>query len=890
MVAEIHVDDYLDYLTPDGLTRISGVREKYHIALAIKELVDNAIDSSEGYCSIDWGNNDVSISDEGPGIPGSDEEIAYLFSVNRKTYSTKGERYPRRGYMGRGLRFVAGVVYCYSATLKVSTRGRTLLLEPGEKGTTYKRIAEGDNYEDGTTIYIKFPQNIDELDLFWGRLANKLAQGPEYKGYSSPWWYDSRSFHLLLKSIDYRNKKVIHVIKELFGGRYSIKVFDKRIQSLLKQRNAEEITLEDSKEILEKLKMFHKPVKPSRLGYVGRLSYSKRYFYIKKYGYYEKETDDEEESLRIPYIVELWAKPSDELVPDKNKYFKKYGEVLFFINKSPVPILPIDIYSDGVISAEINLRMNCISLKKITEFYININTPYLPIVSGSKKPSIPDEINKDIQKLFLKLIKKINRDYKTRSSSGERQRNSDKKEIKEIKNKVSNENYSLLEKENLTEQGSKYLKINKDDPFFTGESYAKITQALWFQEIWNRLNPDNKLTHLRRLHYQIVSQPTKVMRHTNKPYENTDSCWAYLLKTSKFARELGLLDPLKIIDRRAPPPYGRFVTSFESGKEIDFPSWSLPEIRLDTLRIGEFRIPEFKINMQLAFRTLSALQPVHLEIWTEKATMNDILEDICRKYGIILVQNVGYASITNIEIFLRERAMKTEKPSVILYISDYDPAGENMPVTVSRTLQHRIIRLRNEGLLSDKKEVCVHPIILTQEQMESQEFAILPKAPRRGKKERGATELDALEALMPGKFREIVEENIEKYLDKELVVDLPKIVESERNKFSEILRDSISLQTDQLLDIRKKLSGIEGKYRKKLETIQDSIKKEIAPYVDVLNSLREEIGNQANKLKDELEINISTNKTPYLDDSVLFLSSRSFKEQTERLIDYRVFR
>ncbi len=416
MVAEIHVDDYLDYLTPDGLTRISGVREEYHIALAIKELVDNAIDSSGGFCSLRWGENDIYVSDEGPGIPGTDEEIAYLFSVNRKTYSTKGERYPRRGYMGRGLRFVAGVVYCYSGTLKVSTRGRTLLLKPGEKGTTYERIDEGDNDEGGTTIYIKFPQKIYKSDLLWGRLAKRLAQGPEYKGYSSPWWYDSRAFHILLKSIDYKNKKVIHVIKELFGRRYSIKVFDKRIQSLLKQRDSKKITLQASKEILNELKMILNPIKPSRLGYAGNLEEFE--YYISKKGYYRKDVKDEK-ALIIPYVVELWASPSDELPPAENK-FKNNGVVVVFINKSPVPISPIDIYSDLVRCAEINLFFKCLSLKKITYFFLNINTPYLPIVTGSKKPSIPDEINKDIQKLFLKLIKKINREYKKRSSSGER--------------------------------------------------------------------------------------------------------------------------------------------------------------------------------------------------------------------------------------------------------------------------------------------------------------------------------------------------------------------------------------------------------------------------------------------------------------------------------------
>jgi hypothetical protein len=349
------------------------------------------------------------------------------------------------------------------------------------------------------------------------------------------------------------------------------------------------------------------------------------------------------------------------------------------------------------------------------------------------------------------------------------------------------------------------------------------------------------------------------------------------------------VDPLKIIDMRAPSPHGAFLTSFILEKEMDFPPWITPEISFTSFRVGDFKIPELKIDIQRALETVSALQPVHLEIWTEKSTMNDILEEICGRYGVILVQNVGYASITNIEKFLRERAMETEKPSVILYISDYDEAGENMPVTVSRTLQHRILQLRKEGKLSEKKEICVNPIILTKEQMESKDFAILPKAPGRKKKESKVTELDALEAIMPGKFKQIVEENIEKFLDKDLIRDLPQTIESEERKFNEKLREDVSLPMKQVVEVQKKLKVIEEKYRKDLEKIQESLRKETQPYEKTLISLREEVEARANKFLSNLKIDISTDKKPNLDQNVLFLSSRPFKEQTEKLRNYRVF-
>lgn len=111
---------------------------------------------------------------------------------------------------------------------------------------------------------------------------------------------------------------------------------------------------------------------------------------------------------------------------------------------------------------------------------------------------------------------------------------------------------------------------------------------------------------------------------------------------------------------------------------------------------------------------------------------------------------------------MRERGLRTEKPSVILFISDFDEAGENMPVTVSRTIQHRLALMRGQGLYTDKL-IAVIPIILTKKQMELPEFQSLPKNP--SKRGTGTvTELDVLEASTPGKFREIVEENGRRFL------------------------------------------------------------------------------------------------------------------------------
>src|SRR3989304_3831676 len=79
-------------------------------------------------------------------------------------------------------------------------------------------------------------------------------------------------------------------------------------------------------------------------------------------------------------------------------------------------------------------------------------------------------------------------------------------------------------------------------------------------------------------------------------------------------------------------------------------------------------------------------QPVHLEIWCEKSTVDDVLVPLCQVYGMNLVTGTGYESITASVVML-QRALEAGKRVRLLYISDYDPAGRNMPIAVARQLE-----------------------------------------------------------------------------------------------------------------------------------------------------------------------------------------------------------
>ena len=79
-------DDSRNYLSIDGLIAVSGVQKNYHLKLAVKEIVDNALDAS-GFCVLGMiGKCDFYVHDSGTGIPGTDEQIAYLFRSTEKPF------------------------------------------------------------------------------------------------------------------------------------------------------------------------------------------------------------------------------------------------------------------------------------------------------------------------------------------------------------------------------------------------------------------------------------------------------------------------------------------------------------------------------------------------------------------------------------------------------------------------------------------------------------------------------------------------------------------------------------------------------------------------------------------------------------------------------------
>ena len=336
-----------------------------------------------------------------------------------------------------------------------------------------------------------------------------------------------------------------------------------------------------------------------------------------------------------------------------------------------------------------------------------------------------------------------------------------------------------LARENGLRVGDLLALAPANDPFYTGRP-SEIEAAQWFADVFRQFGYFQSV-HLRRIHYQIVSQEEPIHLPGGKgAYENTKRCWDYLNNAAKWARYLDLVPGEQFIDRRNPDAiiYHRVpqpddwdyrdptprvtVNAPEEWEWEDFEAPQVPELPpLPYLP----DVPGYAVDGYQGIR-----QPYLVEVWAEKTTMNDVLEPICERYSVNLVTGAGELSISAVLDFL-ERVEEAGRPARILYVSDFDPAGIGMPISVARKIEFYLRKGDYEA------DIRLEPIVLTTEQVEAYD---LPRVPVKDSDRRkaswvhnhgaGQVELDALEALHPGALGVLIEGAIQRYYDPSLTL------------------------------------------------------------------------------------------------------------------------
>ncbi len=337
----------------------------------------------------------------------------------------------------------------------------------------------------------------------------------------------------------------------------------------------------------------------------------------------------------------------------------------------------------------------------------------------------------------------------------------------------------LKKQEGITKINDLLVLAPQNDPFYMGQP-AQLNNARWFAEVWHNLGFDDGDTHhIRRVHYRIVSQPVAIVMPGGESYQNTKECYAFLNSASKQARYLiGEISPSNFVDRRNSPA----VINDEDETEVPMPMvvnrhfGSLP---IEISMPGFAKVSDFNDNLYG-----SIADPYMVEVWCEKSTMNDIIIPLSQELSFNYVYGLGELSLTLVDELV-DRVIEREKPTRIFYISDFDPAGLAMPVSISRKI---------EFLATDKYiDVKLFPLMLTEQQCI--DYA-LPRTPikesdlRKRRFENnygaGATELDALEALHPGVFGDMLREAVMNYRSSSYTDKVMK----ERRKYDELIENA----------------------------------------------------------------------------------------------------
>ena len=397
MEKPFHRQDWILFRTLSGLSQKAGVPSHELPKVLVKELVDNALDASETCRSGLLDENGFFVEDDGPGIPGSPEEVASLFSISRSLTSSKLLRLPTRGALGNGIRVVVGAVLASGGRLKVRTNGTWMELIPKETGDTEVRVIGQTDEDSGTRIEVYLGDGLDlhsSRAFQWARIAMLLA-GRErmYKGRTSAHWYDGDAFYELCCAAE------SWTVRELLSSFDGLAAKDLgEIAVAFRGRTADSLTREESERILVAAREVSKKVKPTRLQGVGR-EMEDYIAYSKVEGTFTVNPGQGDLQATVPYLLEVWAAPNYE------------HQLTVCVNRTPITAEVEITRSEekkivGIFGC--GLQHGAEVGRKSLEFLLNVTTPYMPITSDGKAPDL-SHFHYDIISTLEKAARSVRR-------------------------------------------------------------------------------------------------------------------------------------------------------------------------------------------------------------------------------------------------------------------------------------------------------------------------------------------------------------------------------------------------------------------------------------------------------------------------------------------------
>jgi hypothetical protein len=358
------------------------------------------------------------------------------------------------------------------------------------------------------------------------------------------------------------------------------------------------------------------------------------------------------------------------------------------------------------------------------------------------------------------------------------------------------------------------LTVLQVDPYRL-DTPANHRDGAWVAEQLERAIGSHRRIHWRGLHYAIVAAGN-VVKPNGETYLNTDDDWHWLSDNAgKAARWLGYVDFERITDNRNSDPVLHRMANVTPRRWLS--------IELD------ITIPDVDdINPTAGVSDFEGRQPYALAIFGEKASLEDVLLSIARRFEADLYLPSGEISDTLLWRMAKD-GVADGRPMVVFVLADCDPAGHQMAVSIGRKLQ----ALRS--LCFTKLEFEVVPVALTVQQVRDLGLPSTPlkETEKRADKWREAfgieqTEIDALATLRPRDLETIVEAAIEPYFDSSLrsrVRVAKRDWEGQAQEALEEQIDSVALDAireraaEKLEEMRTELESINSQLRMAVDEI-----------------------------------------------------------------------
>jgi hypothetical protein len=374
----------------------------------------------------------------------------------------------------------------------------------------------------------------------------------------------------------------------------------------------------------------------------------------------------------------------------------------------------------------------------------------------------------------------------------------------------------------------------------------------WLADTAATLGLGDRKIHLRGLHYMVIGWP----KPCGTAYTNTEADWLWLSgEAGKAARWLGYIPFDQIFDNRNAAPDVRI---FEEPNPHPF------------INVGiDIEIPD-DIRPELGVAGFEGTQPYKIVMVGEKSSLEPVLSPIAESHKADLYLPTGCLSDTLI-YQMAKIADDDGRPMVVLYFSDCDPSGWNMPIEVGRKLQ------AFKACLYPDLEFEVHRVALTPDQV--REYG-LPSTPLKDTEKRGdrwraemgveQTEIDALASLRPDLLLQITRNAIAPFYDS----DLDRVVDEARQDW---IDRAIAVVLDGM-DVEQ-MARIRTEATEKL----DAMREQIAEFNEQLQIDVDDFDLPDIDIPDA-QINYSLQPKPLLD------SWWSFAEQCKALIDSKAYR